>query len=113
MLAILTTWPAPLFTQDPVASVWVAIFHSPPAWIAACALAFRWVVIPAANTHFRREFSVELKQIAAFPLAIQRLEAAEKAIEELAAIPEQLARIEQALELLIPDSKPSNHGRAR
>lgn len=63
----------------------------------AFAVVVRWVVAPAINTYFRREFAKELGTIAAFPLAIQRLEAAEKAVAELAGVPETLARIEEQL----------------
>ena len=79
---------------------WLDLIRSPSVVLFALAACVKWVVAPAIAAYMRHELQTELKQIASFPLFVDRVERMEAAVEKLAIIPEQLARIEEKVEAL-------------
>lgn len=84
--------PAPQTTN-----VIIDVIRSPAVVIAAIALGVRWVIAPAVTNYMRHELQAELRQLAEFPLFVERVKANEAAIEELSGVRESLARIEEQI----------------
>ena len=76
-----------------------SIFATDSAKVAAALLAgigffVRWVLAPAAMNYTRKSLEPELEQVTKIPLLESRVDRLEGTIEKLAAVPEQLGRIE-------------------
>ena len=90
--------PLPFLLQavsPPAPPWWLEAIRSPAAVILALTLCTKLVIAPAIATYIRHELQNELKQIAEFPLLVDRVERIEKSSEVLAGMSVQLGRIEE------------------
>lgn len=77
--------------------LWLDVLRSPAVVLFALAFCTKWLVAPAVSAWTRHELQNELKQLATFPLFVDRVERVEVALDKLSEMPQQLARIEGAL----------------
>jgi hypothetical protein len=94
----------------PSTNVVLDVVRSPAVVIGACAAFVRWVIAPAVTNYMRHELQAELKQLAQFPLFVDRIDRIELAIEKLSPVPEALARIEEQVESLHEERRKHKGG---